>query len=510
MIGNTDNVHANVELIYSRNPRQIAGFYVERRLSDQYGDEALRGLAEETGLALTQRLRPYLGTYLSLLVGLVYAVVLHFFGGRGGIRGLNNQISILGGLVNALTGTAAICLDTEGAARRAKVFEPFRVFGLRHAGAFSYAMAKNLAALTEDRTGETIEELTELLDRLQTTGGVIGFPDRMKPLTTGGLLYALGALESFMDAPLALERASALEACGLRLFDMVACQIRVNYHACRGESALAEEFERKVEAHAMRSGSTWQAEVWAPSSRVLSSMLIGDVVGLKRTVEDLERLARDIPSLNRYARTAHAVLKVLRGEYDAAITALVGILGETSPRGFLGWCAMAGLLARAYNETQQYRSAEKLCTEVLGMLSERDRNLVAMNLQIEIQLALAEAGLGRAERGARRLDDLLEKHGPNRGPVTMGSLHRARVEVALRALDRHAASYHQQQMEAWFHSTDNSVLIAECERMLALIRPSSAPPAAESANAEVVTTADRGATSVDAPAPVVRASAGRR
>ncbi len=465
------------ELLGLLSPLAFAGFYVDRRLADRYGDEALALLGEETGLALTVRVRPYVGGHLGLLAGLIYALGLHCFGGRGGVRGLSDHVAILGGLSAALTATATICLDTEGAARRAGVFEPLRILGRRHAGAFSYELSMRLVELTRDHPAETMAGLRALLVQLDSRLGVIGFPERMRPISKGGALYALGALESFMDAPLALERADELEACGLRLYDMVACQVRASYHACRGEVELTREYERKVELYAVRSGTAWQAEAWAPISRILAFTLTGDIIGLKHAAEELQRLAGDIPSLSRYARIAAAGLKVLRGEHESAIPLLEALVKGSEPRSHIGWCTMVSLLATAYNATGRHDRAEAACSDVLRQLSEADRWVVAMYLRVEIQLAMAEAGLGRTAEAARRLDELVAKHEPNKGPVTMGSLHRARAEVALLASDRLALEHHHAKMQSWFRPTGNPALIAQCERLARLIRPSLQPGA---------------------------------
>jgi hypothetical protein len=389
---------------------------------------------------------------------------------------LNLQISIMGALSTALTGASVICFDSAGAARRAAAFQAFGPLGLRHAGGFCHAMANALVGLTEDRAAETIEKLRSLLARLDAPFGVLGLPQQIKPLMRGGLLYALGALEGFLDEPVALERADALESCGLRLYQMVACQIRAQYHGCRGQSTLARDYERDVERHAMRNGSTWQAEVWGPSSRVITCKLTYDLVGLRRAAEELERLSQDIPSLEWHARAARGALALLRGEHRTAIALLEVLRSESTPRAFIGWASMSSSLAEAYNETGQHARAEALCTEVLSGFTERDRNVVSLNLGIEIQLAVAEAGLGRIDEGAQRLDRLLRKHEANRGPVTLGALHRARVAIAMRSGDIDAARRHLAQMEAWFRSTENPALIAECERVTNEMRTPSAPP----------------------------------
>jgi tetratricopeptide (TPR) repeat protein len=474
------------QLLRLLEPLAFAGYYVDRRLADKYGDETLALLSEETGLTLTVRLRPHVGIYLSLLVGLLYAILLHLFAGRGGLRVLNDRIAILGGISCALTGTSTICFDHAGAARRAAVFEPFSVMGKRHGGAFCHALAQSLVQLTEDRAAQTITELRDLLVRLDTPLGVIGLPKQLRPIIRGGVLFALGALEGFTDPPRAIERANELEGCGLKLYDMVASQIRANYYACQGAADLAREQEKQVEMHAVRNGSAWQAEAWAPSGKVVACIVTGDLLGLKHASEELERLVGEIPSFSKIARIARVSLKALRGEYELAIPQLESILAEAEPRAFIGWAATVGVLAWAYNETGQHERAAALARTALGQFDEADRMVVAMNLRIEIQLALAEAGLGRVAAAEQRLDDLVAKHLGNQGNVTLGSLHRARAQVALMVGDREAVERSCKQTEHWFRRTGNPALIAQSERIVHLIMLSSRPPPSGNDDAKTV------------------------
>jgi tetratricopeptide (TPR) repeat protein len=474
------------QLLGLLEPLAFAGYYVDRRLAAKYGDETLQLLARETGLTLTVRLRPYLGSYVSLVVGLFYAICLHLFGGRGGLRVLNNRVAILGGISCALTGTSTICLDHEGAARRAAVFQPFSVMGKRHGGAFCHALAKALVQLTEDRAAQTIAELRDLLARIDRPFGVIGLPEPLRPIIKGGILFALGALEGFTDPPRAIACADELEACGLRLYDMVACQIRANYYACQGNADLAREYEKEVEMHAVRNGSAWQAEAWAPSGKVIACIVTSDLIGLKQAAEELTRLVVEIPSFGRIERLARVSLKALRGEYAAAIPLLEQILAEEQPREHIGWGATVGVLAWAYNETGQHARAAAVCNEALAKLDAADRLVVAINLRIEIQLALAEAGLGQRKAAAERLAALLALHGPEGGALTIGSLHRARAQLALMSGDREALEESCKQTEHWFRQTNNPVLIAQSERMVRLLWLSSAPPAATGEESDTI------------------------
>jgi hypothetical protein len=62
-----------------------------------------------------------------------------------------------------------------------------------------------------------------------------------------------------------------------------------------------------------------------------------------------------------------------------------------------------------------------------------------MNLGVEIELALAEAGLGHFERARQQLQELLRMHTPNESAVTLGSIHEALARVALLSEDEGAA-----------------------------------------------------------------------
>jgi hypothetical protein len=450
-----------------------AGYLVDRRLADRYGDEALQLLAEETGLALTRRVRRYVGSYLALLIGLIYAVVLHLFRRPGGLRALNAQVTVMGALTAALGGVSVICLDSAGAARRAAHFAPFEPLGLWHAGAFCYALAKKLVGVAEDRPSETIDAMKALLERITTPGGVVGFPRQLEALARAGILFALGALEGFMDSPIALERADQLEGCDIRLYDMLACQIRANHYAYQGNVELTREYDRRVEVHAIRSGATWQAEVWTPSSRLVACKRTYDLIGLKRASEELDRLSREIPSLERYARGARGILSMLAGDHDAAIPLLEALHAETTARSFIGWTAFAGALAEAYNHTGRHELAATLCRDVVRGVPPKDRMMPALMLDIELELAVADAHCGRRAEAEIRLDELLRLHGPQRGAVTLGLIHRAWAEVARTApRDEDFARYHRARMEYFFRSTNNPSLIAECERS----RPHSDAP----------------------------------
>jgi hypothetical protein len=82
-----------------------------------------------------------------------------------------------------------------------------------------------------------------------------------------------------------------------------------------------------------------------------------------------------------------------------------------------------------------------------------------------IELALVEAQLGDTRGAAERIEDFLAELGERGGPVTRGSLHEARVRIALLNGDEAAAERHLAHVERWFRPTHNPALVARCERL---------------------------------------------
>lgn len=54
---------------------------------------------------------------------------------------------------------------------------------------------------------------------------------------------------------------------------------------------------------------------------------------------------------------------------------------------------------------------------------------------------------------------------PDQGPLTLGALHEARAQVALRSGQQDRAKQHFEQMERWYRSTDCSSLIQHCNQI---------------------------------------------
>jgi len=453
------------ELITLLVPLALAGYYADRRLARRYGDEAMALLMEETGVTRATRLR-FLGPYLSVWLGLGVSLARYLVSPvLGFYAGFHAQMVSMMTVATALTGVATVCLDTKEAQRISAVITPLHVLGARHPVTLSSRFCEALIDVTQDHPGRALIRLKQVIRFLRDPKIMKGVPEGSRELIYGGALLAMGALESFRNGDAALECADKLDQLGLRLYDMVAAQVRCTYHALRGEIDQAEDYRHRVETHAIQHGSAWQAEVWAPASMILSYAITGDVIGMKRTAEQLEQLRAQVPSLSRFYELARGEYALLRGDLPATVEILGALVAQTTPGEFVGRAAATASLSSAYRALGQPQKGRDLCVATLAAASQADRSVVAHFLRVEIEILLADADLGDRERAVAGLDALIEEHSHAEGPVTLGTLHRTRAQLALQMGDTSAFAHHLSEMNRWFRPTRNPALIAQCEKL---------------------------------------------
>jgi hypothetical protein len=192
---------------------------------------------------------------------------------------------------------------------------------------------------------------------------------------------------------------------------------------------------------------------------------------------------------------------MLRGDHATAIPLLERLHSEAAPRSYIGWTALSGALAQAYNETGQFDRAEAVCAPIVAELSDEDRLVVCLTLNVELELAVAEARLGRVKGAVSRLERLLHIHETQCGAITLGSIHKAWGEVARAAGDADLERFHGVRMDYWYRSTNNPSLIAESERLIAAFDAPAArhEPSMEDQTSTVVEHVSQTDTMLDTP-----------
>jgi hypothetical protein len=444
-------------------PLALAGYYADRRFADRYAEQTLELLQDVLGLKLARRLRRYLGAKLSLLVGLGWAALsFRTQANNPRVPSFRQAIILLFNCVAALTGVCTVCVDPKRALRYANVLEPMRALGADHAATLMHEFCLNLAGTVQDSIGDTRARWQAMIERLESPQPIRDLSDDVRILYLAGALYACGVMESWRDNSRALQLAQRLEDFKLRLYELTANQIRMIYYANQGNCELAEKHREQVEVHAIQRGTAWQVDTWTFSALITVYLRTHDAIGIKHCLQHLRRLSEEVPSLAIPARRAEGAYLLLRGTPREALPC---VEAAEEPREVVGWARSQGVLASTYNALGDHARARDVCNAALARLSKTDLEFPAMNLGIQIELALAEMGLGNRLVAAEQVDALLRLHSPFEGPLTLAALHAAGAQVAAAMQDLLAVEHHLACMDRWCRTTRDPALLARFERV---------------------------------------------
>jgi hypothetical protein len=477
-----------------------AGYYEDRKWGEQYGDEALDACEDLSGVRTARHLRRLCGRWLGMMFGLLVAFLrFHLTAKRERNYPFDEMLVQLFGAVTTLTGTASLSLDVERATRVTEVLELFSMLPKRLAPVGIYQFCLGLREIGRERQTLAYDSFETLRRRFENPRYYPGLPADARILYITGTHFARGAFAVMReDGRAALDSANALEASGLKMYTMVASQLRFLYYANRGEFTKAAVHREQVELHAAHVGSAWQVETWEPACLIPVYARIGDIVALTRVADRLELLSKSVPSLRLYSRLARLSLLLVQGDALAASgTPARTELAARAPRSYIGWASTQGFLARGFNERGSYAEAKAVCESTLSHITDADREYVALFLDVDIQMAIAQAGLGEIEPGLTRIDGLLDRFRGSDHPLVQGCLHEARARIAWMAGRVDEYRHSLALVDHWFRPTGTPALIAKYERLVDLQGGQSSPrpvqPAPDSAPlSDVVTGLDSG------------------
>ena len=253
---------------------------------------------------------------------------------------------------------------------------------------------------------------------------------------------------------------------------MIASQLRFLYYMNRGEFSKAAPHREQVDLHAAHTGSLWQVETWESPSLIPVYATLSEIVAMTRVAHRLEFLSQSLPPLRRYARLAGQAMLRSRGEPRYAPLVAEEYL-SFAPRSFIGWGVSMTFLARGYNEIGQHAEAKLVCEKARLHVTDADREYVAPFMGLEIQLAIADAGVGQFDAATRRVDDLIQRFEGCDHPLVLGLLHetRARIHFAQGKFDEYERS--RIEAERWLLPTQTPSLVAKCRRLSELTQDHS-------------------------------------
>lgn len=447
----------------------VAGYYYDRRLA-RYGDSALHDLTHALHLHWVRVLRPVLGAKGALLLALATAAMCFALRPRDGSSpSFSATLLLLFYCASTLAGAGAVCIDSAASQRAADAIAPLAALGRNHVAALVHQFCSALAIQSRGNLHRSAQEWQRILKRLDGPRPR-GMTEIMVLHYRAGALLAYGVKATWCDGPEALQIADQLSNLGLQLYEMSADQLRAGYYANQGKLHLFEQCKQRLDMHAIRRGTTWQVETWAPSTLMTSAQRLDDALLVKRSLIDLTRLGQQVESLLPYVERARGMYCAITRRYQDAIK-LLDV--EDPPQSYVAWVRTRGSLARALNGAGEHARARQVCLHALSHMDAEDRRYVAMNLTVQLELALAEAGLGNHPLAACQLDELLEQLGPDASDLTLFCAHEARTHVALSMNEEVAVQNHLARVQHHAHALALPTLQARAARLAKLAERSS-------------------------------------
>ncbi|HVW24079.1 MAG TPA: protein kinase [Polyangiaceae bacterium] len=430
----------------------------------EYGERAIEIGIRITGLARAAELAPELGRREALKRGLA-------FGAKGFAEhaadaiGYDSRTALAAtiGMVPACVAVYATCFDADAVARVVRAITPITFFGEEHVAHAMYLFAVAEANVLGNES-ESRAVWERALSRFEDPAVVEGAGEARTRALRGGVLFMLRLLDCYHFGDRALEEARHMESLGVKAWAVTADQVRMLYHALRGESAEVKTYMERVEQDVVQGAQTWQAEVFWPALLLNADVLTGDSIGARRRYVQLERRAQEVAVLKPQAEAARAAYLMLRGDLAGAISLYERLMPSFPCRRRVGWETNRAYFARALNAAGEYERAKAIAEEVVANMVPADDGYVVRFLEARRQLALAESGLGNHDRAAALLDELLAEHGGQSNALLVGLLHEARAQVAEGAKDVVTAMVQRAEMESCFRRTKNPLLVARCER----------------------------------------------
>ncbi|HMJ12204.1 MAG TPA: hypothetical protein VK524_12355, partial [Polyangiaceae bacterium] len=365
-------------------------YFSDWRVLMKHADRTLAVGLDITGLALAKKLRPLLGEKLALMAGMGVAALRFERRKKRGLEyGLIDAIGRFCAALPAVAGVFGTTLNVQRQRELLKQIEPLSYFGSKEFPRLMYDLLQaNISAQGGPGAYAALQGIRERFHDPKIKS-LLG--DAYWKAMYGGVPFQLGLQEVFMLGDLALARAEELDALGVPSWSLVADYLRLLHYALRGEAEKMRSYAARVELAAVQGGTTWQAEMFYPVLLFPPQVLEEDTIGVRRTWEQLARLAQEVPSLRQHAAAAHAAYLTLRGHTREAIAEYERLLPDFPMWGCTNWDAVHAHYMRALNKDGQHTRAKEVGVSIAAVARE-DQYTWASTFECFRQRAIAEAG----------------------------------------------------------------------------------------------------------------------
>lgn len=423
-------------------PLMVAGMYNDRQLVRRHGRATLDALLELTGLATGS---PRQVAASPFLVPLLLCAT-------------------------TLVSVAQACQDPPAARAALATIAPLGRYPGRSAprSVHDFCVALIYMACGEPAAAE--RGMSAMLRQLEDERREPTVPEHVLIAFRGGLCNGIGMLLAAEAHPQATQYAERLQTLGHPRYEVYARQVLSLHHAYRGETRLSLRHQRRADLLSLQGAGSWRAQVWMPSLRILAQQMCADVVALKRTVQQLEALSEEIPTLASTRDLARMAHHLALGQAAQALQLFEARAADFEPGASARWGHAAANRAMALSALSRHAEALQVCDAALARLHVPE-GAVATRVWLECQRGLAEHALGEPDGARDRLERLLHAQSLSDNPLIVGQLHHVLAQLSIRRRDPMRYEHHRQAVQRHFESTDNPALMLRYE---GLVRESAA------------------------------------
>ncbi|HVW29577.1 MAG TPA: serine/threonine-protein kinase [Polyangiaceae bacterium] len=267
------------------------------------------------------------------------------------------------------------------------------------------------------------------LERLSSGDGA-GLQETYRITQQLGLSQSLGMIEAGMGLPACLERANFIASSPMHQVNAV--RIRTLHALWQGNLTEADELKKQAELLAVERARRQSSDGGHLLFELLGYALMDDLTRVRRTLDDIELLARRAAGWKAVLHWAEAEYQRLRGNPGAALESAEAALASMDPAGHPVWAAAAGARVRALTSLGRIEEAREAG---LGYLAEAERRGLGHEVNyLRMPLAVASARLGATDEAEGLADAAIEEFIElGVGGLNLGLAYETRARVAIYA-----------------------------------------------------------------------------
>ncbi|HKP62935.1 MAG TPA: protein kinase [Polyangiales bacterium] len=321
-------------------------------------------------------------------------------------------------------------------------------------------LAQGVLARLTGRTDKAREIYLALLERTAQPDRA-GFDESHHRYMRVLVMNGLAMIAASMGLDSSLTWADQIQADPL--FHVNAVLIRMLHQLWQGNAQEAERLRDELELLRVQSSARQAFENTHLLWQVTAHAAMEDLTRLKRTLDEIERVAADYAGWQPVREFARAEYQRVRGDFASAITIASEALARTPAGEHQIWPNLAGTHVRALDDAGDPAQAVTRGLEYLQQAERAELGFGCIYVLLPLCVAQAKAGHAGAVANAERVLESLRQVGSS--GLVLGLAYEARARVALTQTDHATYVRYADLCKEVFAPAANPALFAKAQRL---------------------------------------------